>query len=149
GAGERLRELPAPRRGFGVLVLPVAAALATGDVYAEADRLGLARPRAGLAEREAELVAALEHGAELPHASELLQNDLQRAAVSLCPAILPTLREARDAGADVAMVSGSGPTVLGLFAGSSERHRDGVALARAAAQALAAREGGAHAAVPV
>jgi len=149
GAGERLRELPPPRSALGVLVLPLAAALATGEVYAEADRLGLARARAELAEREAELLAALERGAELPYAGELLHNDLQRAAVSLCPPIAPVLREARAAGADVALVSGSGPTVLGLFGSSREQRMDGGDRARAAAEALAGRPGGALAAMPV
>ena len=37
GAGERLRELPAPSHPFGVLVLPVAAELSTAAVYAQAD----------------------------------------------------------------------------------------------------------------
>jgi 4-diphosphocytidyl-2-C-methyl-D-erythritol kinase len=149
GAGERLCELPPPRSQLGVLVLPLAAELATADVYAEADRLGAARPGSELAERQAEIGAALEHGAELPHALELLHNDLQRAAVSLCPEIAPVLREARDAGADLALISGSGPTVLGLFASSPERGTDGAERARAAAAALAGREGGALAATPV
>jgi 4-diphosphocytidyl-2-C-methyl-D-erythritol kinase len=138
GAGERLRPLPPPRAGLGVLVLPLSAELATGAVYTEADRLGLTRAAGELAAREGELAAALEHGAGLPHASELLHNDLQRAAVSLCPAIVPALREARAAGADVALVSGSGPTVLGLFAAAPELLRDAGERARAAAEALAA-----------
>ena len=62
-----------------------------------------------------QLCSALAHGAALPAASELLHNDLQRAAVSLCPPIATALREAREAGAALAIVSGSGPTVLGLF----------------------------------
>jgi 4-diphosphocytidyl-2-C-methyl-D-erythritol kinase len=42
-------------------------------------------------------------------------NDLQDVAVSLCPRIDDVLGRVRDAGASVAMVSGSGPTVFGLF----------------------------------
>jgi 4-diphosphocytidyl-2-C-methyl-D-erythritol kinase len=149
GAGEQLHALPPPRSPFGVLVLPLALALSTGAVYAEADRLGLARSRHALAERGAELAAAFEHGASVPAATELLHNDLQRAAVSLCPEIAGALAQARAAGADLTLVSGSGPTVLGLFPRSGPSLGDGVALAESAAVALGAREPAALAAVPV
>ncbi len=115
GAGERLQELPSARWRFGVLVLPIAAELSTAAVYAEADRLALVRTHEELEERRLELRAALEHGASLPAATELLHNDLQRAAVSLCPQIAGALAQAREAGAELALVSGSGPTVIGLF----------------------------------
>ena len=46
---------------------------------------------------------------------ELCVNELEPAALSLRPELEDTLARVRDAGADVAMVSGSGPTVLGLF----------------------------------
>jgi 4-diphosphocytidyl-2-C-methyl-D-erythritol kinase len=114
GAGERLRELPAPAAPFGLVVLPLAAELSTAAVYAEADRLGLARAGAELAQRHEELLSSLGGGAPLPSATELLHNDLQRAAVSLCPSIARELAAVVRAGADLALVSGSGPTVLGL-----------------------------------
>ena len=138
GAGEELEALSPPSAPFGVLVLPLAGTLATAAVYAEADRLGLSRTREELAERRSELTAALEHGVPLPAATELLHNDLQRAAVSLCPQIAEVLREARAAGADLALVSGSGPTVLGLFAGVNSG-LDGPALAEQAAGNLHGR----------
>ncbi len=46
---------------------------------------------------------------------ELLHNDLQQAAVALCPQIAQALAQAGAAGADAVLVSGSGPTVVGLF----------------------------------
>ena len=49
------------------------------------------------------------------------ENDLQDAARSLCPAIDAALAAARAAGADHALVSGSGPTVVGLFGGAARR----------------------------
>jgi 4-diphosphocytidyl-2-C-methyl-D-erythritol kinase len=121
GAGERLEELPAGPR-FGVLVLPSPHALSTADVFREADRLGLPRDAGALAER----LAAVREGAgagPLGLARELLVNDLEPAARSLCPAIAEALEAARDAGADHAMVSGSGPTVLGLFADPAAAER--------------------------
>jgi 4-diphosphocytidyl-2-C-methyl-D-erythritol kinase len=136
GAGEDLQELAAPSVPFGLLVLPLAAELSTAAVYAEADRLGLARSPRALGERRRELHAALEHGAPLPAATELLHNDLQRAAVSLCPQIAHALIQAREAGGDPALVSGSGPTVLALFGGGGRSTIDGPALAEHAAGAL-------------
>jgi len=139
GAGEHLHELPAPRSTFGLLVLPAAAGLSTAAVYAQADRLGLARTRLELEERRLELSSVLEHGAPVPAATELLHNDLQRAAVSLCPEIADTLRQAREAGADLALVSGSGPTVVGLFPQAERSAGDGLELAELAAASLAGR----------
>ncbi len=149
GAGEQLQQLPAPRAPFGLLVLPLAAQLSTAAVYLEADRLGLARPRAELAEHRGELGAALAHGAPLPAAAELLHNDLQRAAVSLCPQIAEVLAAARRAGADPALVSGSGPTVVGLFAGTGRAAEEGLWLAERAGAALAGRAPAPICAAPV
>jgi len=47
---------------------------------------------------------------------ELLVNDLEPAARSLRPGIGDALEELREAGAPVAILSGSGPTAVGLFA---------------------------------
>jgi 4-diphosphocytidyl-2-C-methyl-D-erythritol kinase len=139
GAGERLEALPDPRPGLGVLLLAGREGLSTAEVYAEADRLGATRTVAALEERRAALRGALEHAAPLPPARELLHNDLQRAAVSLRPEIAETLRQARHAGADIELVSGSGPTVIGLFAGAGRSPESGVALATLAAADLAER----------
>ncbi len=116
GAGERLERLPDPARPLGLLVLAQAVGLSTAEVYGEADRLGDARGRAALDGRRGRLRAALELGAPLPGEVELLHNDLQHAAISLCPPIAKALEKVRDAGAEAAFVSGSGPTVVGLFA---------------------------------
>jgi len=141
GAGEEVRSV-APRAPHGVLVLPSPHALATADVYREADRLGLARAAGELAERRAALERALVAGPALP--AELLVNDLEPAARSLCPAIDAALADARAAGAEHALVSGSGPTVVGIFWGT-----DGPAAAAAAAERLRTRHPGAAAARPI
>jgi 4-diphosphocytidyl-2-C-methyl-D-erythritol kinase len=143
GSGERLQELPAPRQAFGVAILPLTVELSTPAVYGEADRLCIARGQDELEELAAELHAGLAAGGQLPE-ERLLANDLQPAAVALCPQIEPALEEMRSAGADVALVSGSGPTVLGLFSGD-----DGPGRAREAAEALSERHPRASAAVPV
>jgi 4-diphosphocytidyl-2C-methyl-D-erythritol kinase len=71
-------------------------------------------------------------------------NDLAAPARALCPAIDVALADAAAAGADDVLVSGSGPTVLGLFLGE-----DGPARARAAASELAGRRPQPVAAEPV
>jgi 4-diphosphocytidyl-2-C-methyl-D-erythritol kinase len=149
GAGEQLVELAAPRAPFGLLVAPAGFELSTAAVFAEADRLGLGRSLEDLAERRRELSGALEHGTPLPVAVELLHNDLQRAAVSLRPEIGELLGAVRDVGGDPSFLSGSGPTVLGLFARSGGQLGDGVALACLAAERLSERVPGASFAVPV
>jgi 4-diphosphocytidyl-2-C-methyl-D-erythritol kinase len=129
GAGEKLHALPeaAP---FGILVVPSDRGLSTADVFAEADRLGLPRSGVELEARQAELVGALAAGAAFAP-PELLVNDLEPASVSLAPELAWTLDEVRSAGAQHAMVCGSGPTVIGLF--------DDLGGAQAAALALSGR----------
>jgi 4-diphosphocytidyl-2-C-methyl-D-erythritol kinase len=144
GAGERLRELPAPNHPFGVLVLPVAAELSTAAVYGRADELGVRRTARELNEVARELEIGFELGAAVPDAPGLVHNDLQAAAISLCPQIEPALRQALDAGADVAFVSGSGPTVVGLFL-----RANGPGRAERAAAGLAGREPAPICALPV
>jgi 4-diphosphocytidyl-2-C-methyl-D-erythritol kinase len=106
--------------------------LSTAEVFAEADRLGLPRDAATLAAGLAGVRAALP---DLP--DELCVNELQPAALSLRPDLGARLDALRAAGADVVLVSGSGPTVLGLF---HDRER---------ARAVAAEIGGALRATPV
>jgi 4-diphosphocytidyl-2-C-methyl-D-erythritol kinase len=109
GAGEVIERIPGVAR-YGVLVVPGDGPLPTPAVFREADRLGLPRDAAGLADALAMVKAGLP---DLPDA--LCVNELEPATLSLRPELSETLARVRDAGADVAMVSGSGPTVLGLF----------------------------------
>ena len=141
GIGEHVRPLGDPQP-FGVVVVPSPHRLSTPEVYAEFDRLGLGRDGDEL-DRLSGQVPGAAHEASLL-AERLLHNDLEAAARSLCPAIGDALAAVRSAGAVRAMVSGSGPTVVGLFTGE-----DGPAHARAAAAALAERHPGAIAAEPV
>ena len=115
GAGERLHRLPDPSPPLELLLLPLASELSTASVYAEADRLGAGREPDELVERYQQLLAAFRRGAPLPDDEQLLVNDLQPAAVSLCPPVAEALTALRTAGAEQVLVSGSGPTVVGLF----------------------------------
>ena len=149
GAGERLQELPPPAGSLGVLVLPLAAQLSTARVYAEADRLGLARDPAELRRLLIAMQGALAQEEPMPADLRLLTNDLQPAAVSLCPQIDAALEEARRAGAATALLSGSGPTVLGLFPGGRGGAGDGLDLAEQAVARLEGRMPAALVARPV
>ena len=112
GAGEQVRPLPELER-FWIVGVAQRASLSTADVFAETDRLGLSRDADALADAARELERAFGAGGPLP--LEVLGNDLEPAARSLCPAIDDALEALRGAGAEAAMVSGSGPTTFGVF----------------------------------
>jgi 4-diphosphocytidyl-2-C-methyl-D-erythritol kinase len=100
GIGDILEPLPPGDEHF--VIVPSPHALSTAAVYAEFDRLGLGRT-------------------ELPKsATPFFANDLQPAAISLCPSIEGALADLRAAGAQHALVSGSGPTAFGVFASAAE-----------------------------
>ena len=139
GAGEVVEPLAEPAH-FGIVLVPDDEGLSTAEVYAEADRLGLGREPAELEEIAAELRRATRGGASPLAYRELLVNELAHAAVSLRPRISGALEALRDAGAEVALVTGSGPTAFGLFAD--------VAAADAAAARLGPRFAGAIVAGP-
>lgn len=114
GAGEMVERLPDPAP-HAVVLLPAGGGLRTADVFAEADRLGLARTREELDER-AEQLREVAGGGESPLGyADLLVNDLQPAAISLRPDIGDALEALHEAGAGVALVTGSGPTAFGVF----------------------------------
>ncbi len=144
GAGERLGALEPAGRPFGVLVLPAAAELSAGAVYARLDELCGGRSDTDLEQIERRLRTAYGSAPAIADERELLHNDLQAPAILLCPEIETALEEALGAGADRAFVSGSGPTVVGLFTGT-----DGPDRARHAAAELAGREPAAGWATPV
>jgi 4-diphosphocytidyl-2-C-methyl-D-erythritol kinase len=114
GAGERVEPLPEPAPHAAVL-LPDGGGLSTADVFAEADRLGLGREPEELESLAVRLREAAGAGASPLVYPELLANDLEAPARSLRPAIGEALDELREAGAPVALLSGSGPTAVGLF----------------------------------
>jgi 4-diphosphocytidyl-2-C-methyl-D-erythritol kinase len=144
GTGERVEALDLGARGgerlesraaepLGLVLLPSEHALTTAEVYREADRLGV---RADLATPEADVRAG----------ARPFVNDLEPAARSLCPSIDGALAAVRAMGAPHAMMSGSGPTVFGVFAdlGEARKAADGhpgaLAVGPAASDSHAVRE---------
>jgi 4-diphosphocytidyl-2-C-methyl-D-erythritol kinase len=142
GAGETVA--PAERLAdHRYVIVPLGAELATPAVFAEADRLGLGRSPDALTDGRRRLTEALAAGGgRLP--AQWLVNDLEPASRSLCSGIGPALDASRAAGADVAMVCGSGPTVAALFWGEEAAER-----AADAEAALAGRYPEAYRAEPV
>lgn len=101
GIGEHVEPMP-PGPDTCVVIVPSRHTLSTPIVYAEADRLGT---HSELAEAE----AFIRGGGLTAH------NDLQPAAISLCPDVGTELDRLHRAGARHVLVSGSGPTVFGTF----------------------------------
>jgi 4-diphosphocytidyl-2-C-methyl-D-erythritol kinase len=102
-AGERVRLLPAAAEPVTLVIVPSEHALSTPAVYGQYDVLGPRRDGAELARLEARQAWPV-------------VNDLQDAARSLCPAIDDALTAVAATGPEHALVSGSGPTVFGLYA---------------------------------
>ncbi|HEY5053936.1 MAG TPA: hypothetical protein VII45_11065, partial [Solirubrobacterales bacterium] len=114
GIGERVERLPDPA-SHAVVLLPGGGGLSTADVFAKADRLGLGRGDAEIEDVAGRLRTAAGAGASPLSYTELLHNDLEPAARSLRPDIGDALDALRDAGAPLALLTGSGPTAFGLF----------------------------------
>jgi 4-diphosphocytidyl-2-C-methyl-D-erythritol kinase len=131
GAGERIELLPEPTEHAAIL-LPGGGGLSTAAVFAEADRLGLGRGEEELEELEARLREVAGAGASPLDYPDLLVNDLEPAAISLRPDVDEALAALRAAGAPKAILSGSGPTAVGLFGD--------LAAAKSAAESLDAEE---------
>ena len=113
-----------------MLLLPSGGGLSTKDVFDEADRLGLGRDETALDQIAGELRAAAGAGASPLSYVDLLVNDLEPAAVSLRPDIGDALDALRGTGAPAVFLSGSGPTVVGLFSSLVEAEKASDSLER-------------------
>jgi 4-diphosphocytidyl-2-C-methyl-D-erythritol kinase len=107
GIGERIE--PAPRLpGFGLLLANPRVALPTPDVF---------RARRGDFAPPADLPPAWPDAAAMAADLFRLGNDLEAAAITLCPPVAQTLAAiAARPGCLLARMSGSGATCFGLFA---------------------------------
>ena len=134
GTGTRLQSLEQPAE-FGVLVLPAAGGLSTPEVFKRAGELDLRRPANELAEAAQAISDAGQASGWMLGPQLAGVNDLGAAARSLSTEIDSAITAALAAGADRAFVTGSGPTVIGLFEAG-----DGAARAQAAATAIAEQQ---------
>ena len=116
GAGERVEPLP-DRPAHAAVLLPDGGGLSTADVFAEADRLGLGRD-------PEELEAARGRAASGGRRRRVARSPTPSCWSTISsPPPAPCARRSatrstqlREAGAAVALLSGSGPTAVGLFA---------------------------------
>jgi 4-diphosphocytidyl-2-C-methyl-D-erythritol kinase len=107
GTGEIVEPIGLPP--LAAVLVPQAEGLATGEVYAQLDRMeGWREPLDMEAVRR-----ALDSDPSSWEAA--FENDLQPAALALRPGLASVIDRLRAAGALVARVSGSGPTCFGLF----------------------------------
>ena len=121
GVGQKITTLPRPAEHWLVL-LPLDPGLSTAAVFAEADRMGLPRKSGELAPISEKLWAVASGGVSPLDYPGLLVNDLEPAALSLMPEIGSAKDRVADAGAEHVGMSGSGPTVFGLFRTRDEAH---------------------------
>ena len=105
--GDDLRPIPPAPPRWVLLVRP-AAEISARDAYAE---LRPAEWSGGAATLQQ--VDAIRGGHFTP---QLLTNDLQPAAIRLVPEVAVVIRALESAGAEPALLAGSGPTCFGLFA---------------------------------
>ena len=109
GRGDVLQPLPEFPRSFGVLLVPSQERLSAADVYARA------QPNEIYPAVRGDLIRGVHTVRSAADVAGLVANDLEPAAIELCPGIADALASVRVAGALAAAVSGSGPTVFGLF----------------------------------
>jgi 16S rRNA (adenine1518-N6/adenine1519-N6)-dimethyltransferase len=110
GRGDKVREVASKGSTWWVVAIDHER-LATQDVYDHFDELGLAAPLEG--RWPDDLLAALAAG-DAERLAASLHNDLEPAAFDLLPSLAKSKQRLQEAGALGAIMSGSGPTILGL-----------------------------------
>jgi 4-diphosphocytidyl-2-C-methyl-D-erythritol kinase len=125
GAGEQVERV-GPLR-LTALLLTGRGQLSTATVYERADALGLARPELE-ADSERLRAALAEAAGDALSLQGVLRNDLEAAALALEPRAGEALQLVREAGAAVALLSGSGPAAFGLFSDAAQAERARAAL---------------------
>jgi 16S rRNA (adenine1518-N6/adenine1519-N6)-dimethyltransferase len=123
GRGDKVREVPSKGSSWWVVGIDHER-LATEEVYGHFDELGLAAPLEG--RWPDDLLASLAAG-DSERLAASLHNDLEPAAFDLLPALAKSKQRLKEAGALGAIMSGSGPTMLGLC--RDEDHATSVARA--------------------
>ncbi len=116
GIGEELTELP-PMPKCTVLIAKPPISVSTKTVYEALDaRKGLNHPDIN------RLIEGLETG-NLPYIASAMGNVLEEVTIPLHPVIEEIKNEMKTAGALNAMMSGSGPTVFGLFENKAQARK--------------------------
>jgi 4-diphosphocytidyl-2-C-methyl-D-erythritol kinase len=114
GVGQKLTTLPAPAEHW-IVLLPFETGLSTRAVFDESDRMKLGRSQEEIDEISARLWAVATNAVSPLSYPALLVNDLEPAAISLKPEIGLAKERLTSAGAGFTGMTGTGPTVFGLF----------------------------------
>ena len=116
GAGEEVERLPDPEP-HAVVLLPGGGGLSTADVFAEADRLGARPQRRGARRRSRSGCARRPAPAPRRSPTPSCSTTTSSPRPAPCGRRSATRSTAlREAGAPLALLTGSGPTAFGLFA---------------------------------
>ena len=109
GRGDVLQPLPDFPRNYAIVLVPSDVGLSTAEVYAAC------APNPIFEAVRGDLIRGV-HTVRTPaEIAALVANDLQPAVLGLRPELAGRLDQLRAAGALAAAVSGSGPTVFGIF----------------------------------
>jgi 4-diphosphocytidyl-2-C-methyl-D-erythritol kinase len=122
GTGDEVERVELPP--MTLVLVPDERGLSTAEVYAEAGRIGATRARLDLGAVQS--LAAL----PLDRLAAAMENDLEAAALSLRPELDDLRGALLGHGALAARVSGSGPTVFGVFAEARAAERAAAAISR-------------------
>jgi 4-diphosphocytidyl-2-C-methyl-D-erythritol kinase len=109
GRGDVLQPLPDFPRDYAVVLVPSDVGLSTADVYAACD------PNPIFEAVRGDLIRGVHTVRSVADVAVLVANDLEPAVLALRPELAATLDQLRAGGALAAAVSGSGPTVFGIF----------------------------------
>jgi 4-diphosphocytidyl-2-C-methyl-D-erythritol kinase len=109
GRGDRIQALPDFPRDHAFVLVPQAVGLSTPEVYARS------RPNDVFPAVHGELIRRVHTARSPAGVAEMVVNELQPAVLELRPELQHVMDEVRSAGALAAAVTGSGPTVFGVF----------------------------------
>ena len=137
GVGQKLTTLPEPAEHW-VVLLPFETGLSTRAVFDEADRMKLGRSQEEIDAISGRLWAVATNAVSPLTYPALLVNDLEPAAISLKPEIGLARERLESAGAGFTGMTGTGPTVFGLF---PDRESAGSAAAEVGPEAIVCRGG--------
>ena len=123
GVGERIEPLPVWPE-FALVLLNPGIPLATAEVFRATNALrpALTPPGAAPTLRTLREIVGIVASNRPDALASLLSNDLLPAAVRLCPPVARLQERLRHAGASMVGMSGSGPTVFGVFGNADEAH---------------------------
>jgi 4-diphosphocytidyl-2-C-methyl-D-erythritol kinase len=120
GRGDRIQALPDFPRDHAFLLVPQDPGLATAEVYA------CARPTDIFPAVHGELIRRVHTARSPAGVADMVVNELQPAVLELRPELAQVMQAVRDAGALAVAITGSGPTVFGVFSDRAAADRAAV-----------------------